>query len=191
MFRNGPGLTDVFGTKLAHPIDGDGLVARLSFVNGRAHFLSKFVDTATRREELEAGRMLFPGQMGSKPPADPPAVGGVKGKGGGGADQQGEEEEEEAAEKERRRRRRGRWRDPSHTNVFFHGDKLLTCHEYTLPHVLDPITLGTLGKTSLDDTLDLRACSAHFRCGMRGRGECVQRALVECVCVRGGGGGGG
>ena len=166
MFRNGPGLTDVFGTKLAHPIDGDGLVARLSFVNGRAHFLSKFVDTATRREELEAGRMLFPGQMGSKPPAGTPAADGVKGKDGGGGDQQGkkeEEKEDDAAEIERRRRRRGRWRDPSHTNVFFHGDKLLTCHEYTLPHVLDPITLDTLGKTSLDDTLDLRACSANFR----------------------------
>jgi len=44
-FRNGPGLNEVYGTQLAHPIDGDGIVAALSFVDGKVHFRSRFVQT--------------------------------------------------------------------------------------------------------------------------------------------------
>jgi all-trans-8'-apo-beta-carotenal 15,15'-oxygenase len=58
----------------------------------------------------------------------------------------------------------GRWRDPSHTNVYAWGDKLLACHEYTLPHHLDPHTLRTIGPTDLGGTLKRpKALCAHFR----------------------------
>ena len=128
--RNGPGWTTVYGTPLKHPIDGDGIVCALTFTNGRAHFRSKFVQTDSHRAEEKAQRMLYPGQMGSKPPP-----GGVK----------------------------GQFRDPAHTNVFYWGGKILACHEYTLPNVLDPSTLETVGRSTLGDTLDIRALSAHFR----------------------------
>ena len=55
------------------------------------------------------------------------------------------------------------WRDPSHTNVFYHGGKILTAHEYALPHALDPVTLETLGPDTLGNALELRTMSAHFR----------------------------
>ena len=62
--RNGPGIIDVFGEPLKHPIDGDGLVCALSINNGRAHFRSRFVATATHEAEQKTGTMLFPGQVG-------------------------------------------------------------------------------------------------------------------------------
>ena len=32
LFRNGPGLLEVYGTPLVHPIDGDGMVQKLSCI---------------------------------------------------------------------------------------------------------------------------------------------------------------
>jgi len=122
----------VAGTPLFHPIDGDGLVCALSFVDGRVHFKSRFVQTATHVKETEAGKLIFPGQMGTQ----------VNGE------------------------RRGKYRDPSHTNVFYWGGKMLTCHEYTFPHALEPGSLETLGQDDLDGVLSrnkIRALSAHFR----------------------------
>jgi len=66
--RNGPGLMEVFGSPLRHPIDGDGLVATLTFENGVASFQAKFVQTHSHKEESKEKRMLFVGQMGSTAP---------------------------------------------------------------------------------------------------------------------------
>ncbi|KAI9012402.1 carotenoid oxygenase [Hyaloraphidium curvatum] len=69
-FRNGPGFNVVYGQQLKHPIDGDGLVAGVSFADGRVFFRSRFVNTKTHEEEKAAGRMLYDGQMGSRAPKD-------------------------------------------------------------------------------------------------------------------------
>ncbi|KAJ9448124.1 Apocarotenoid-15 [Diplonema papillatum] len=126
--RNGPGVTEVYGTPLKHPIDGDGMVCALSFSNGGVHFRSRYVRSRSHEDEKRARRMLYPGQMGSRPP-----------KGGG--------------------KPKKAWRDPSHTNVFYWGGKLLTCHEYALPHALHPGSLETVGRDGLNGTLDLRTLS--------------------------------
>ena len=147
-FRNGPGLTEVYGTKLKHPIDGDGVVCALTLHGGRAHFKSRFVRTASHVAEEEAGQMLFQGQMGSRVP--PPAAAANKQDGGGSSGGGGPPKPP-------------RWRDPSHTNVFYHGGKVVSLHEYALPHTLDPVTLDTVGRDSLGDSLDIRAASAHYR----------------------------
>ncbi|EER18632.1 cartenoid oxygenase, putative, partial [Perkinsus marinus ATCC 50983] len=65
--RNGPGVLEVYGEELRHPIDGDGLVVALAFRDGKAHLRSRFVSTFSHVEEEAAGRMLYPGQMGSEP----------------------------------------------------------------------------------------------------------------------------
>jgi len=129
-FRNGPGLMEVHGTRLVHPIDGDGIIGRLTFYgDGRADFTARFVETATHMKESEAKAMVFPGQMGTRAPS-----------------------------------KEMRFRDPSHTNVFEWGGKLLTCHEYTLPHELDPRTLRTIGPTDLSGTIKkTKSLCAHFR----------------------------
>ncbi|KAF4733912.1 hypothetical protein FOZ63_010045, partial [Perkinsus olseni] len=129
--RNGPGLLNVYGEELKHPIDGDGLVVALVFNNGRAHLRSRFVSTFSHRAEEAAGRMLYPGQMGSEPKS--PAV-------------------------------PRRWRDPSHTNVLCWGGRVLSFHEYALPHRLCPSTLETVRqKEDLGKSQTLRRTSAHFR----------------------------
>ena len=38
LLRNGPGIFEVGGKRLPQPFDGDGLVAALSFVDGRVFF---------------------------------------------------------------------------------------------------------------------------------------------------------
>ncbi len=144
-FRNGPGIDAVYGRKLIHPIDGDGLIARLSFENGRAHLVSRFVATRQRDEEAHAHKMLFVGQMGSQPKPRlqlwfdaarcvvrgmPPSL---------------------------------RWRNPSNTNVFYWGGKLLSCYETRLPYELDPSTLETKGEFNLGGALELKAMAAHVR----------------------------
>mmetsp|Transcript_4346 Transcript_4346/g.6448 ORF Transcript_4346/g.6448 Transcript_4346/m.6448 type:complete len:516 (+) Transcript_4346:574-2121(+) len=130
--RNGPGLTDVFGTPLAHPIDGDGMVCALTFFEGKVHFKNRYVQTFSHVEETAAQRMLYNGNMGSRVP--------------GGAENP------------------LKMRDPAHTNAFYWGGKVLACHEYTLPHALDPVTLDTVGVDNLNgDLKKIKALSAHFR----------------------------
>ena len=62
--RNGPGVMNVYGTPLSHPIDGDGMAVCVSFSGGGVEIHSSFVDTRTRKAERKAGAMLHRGQMG-------------------------------------------------------------------------------------------------------------------------------
>eukprot|EP01063_Lacrimia_lanifica_P006530 TRINITY_DN1400_c0_g1_i1.p1 TRINITY_DN1400_c0_g1~~TRINITY_DN1400_c0_g1_i1.p1 ORF type:complete len:948 (+),score=172.17 TRINITY_DN1400_c0_g1_i1:54-2897(+) len=139
-FRNGPGLREVYGHPLAHPIDGDGLVLRLAFRgDGTVDIKSRFVDTKTHRKECEAQRILYPGMMGTRVP--------------------------EAVDKDGKKAKRvpkGVFRDPAHTNVFEWGGRLLACHEYLLPWRMDPVTLETVGNETLNGTLK-HSLAAHFR----------------------------
>lgn len=67
--RNGPGVNNIFGTTLKHPIDGDGVIVALSFDGtGGALLTSAFVETHTRKEEQTQNKMIFRGRMGSVPP---------------------------------------------------------------------------------------------------------------------------
>ncbi|KAH9246819.1 hypothetical protein BASA81_015597 [Batrachochytrium salamandrivorans] len=67
--RNGPGLSVVHGTPLVHPIDGDGLVVKLTLCNAQAYFQARFVQSNMHVEESKAKRMLYKGSMGTKVPA--------------------------------------------------------------------------------------------------------------------------
>uniref|UniRef100_A0A7S3PMW1 Carotenoid oxygenase n=1 Tax=Aplanochytrium stocchinoi TaxID=215587 RepID=A0A7S3PMW1_9STRA len=138
--RNGPGLTDVYGTPLKHPIDGDGMVCAITFVNGKVHFRSRYVSTKNHQQEAAAHEMLYDGAMGSRVP-------------------------EPARKRLLESKQFGMgFRDPAHTNVFYWGGKLLACHEYALPHTLDPSTLETIGPDTLGDKLKkIKALSAHYR----------------------------
>jgi sterol carrier protein 2 len=67
--RNGPGVSNVFGTALKHPIDGDGVIVALYFDGtGGALLTSAFVETRTRKEEQLQKKMIFKGRMGTVPP---------------------------------------------------------------------------------------------------------------------------
>ena len=58
LFRNGAGLLDINGERLHHPFDGDGMISRITFINGRAHFRNRFVQTAGYLAEQKAKKML-------------------------------------------------------------------------------------------------------------------------------------
>ncbi len=45
-FRNGPGLLDINGQKIAHPFDGDGMINAIAIKNGRARYQNRYVKTA-------------------------------------------------------------------------------------------------------------------------------------------------
>jgi len=58
LYRNGPGLFERGGVRKPHLLDGDGLVQRLSFAHGEAHYRNEFVRTDRFEKEESAGRYL-------------------------------------------------------------------------------------------------------------------------------------
>jgi all-trans-8'-apo-beta-carotenal 15,15'-oxygenase len=55
LYRNGPGLFERGGLRKPHLLDGDGLVQRLSFADGTAHYQNAFVRTPKFIAEEKAG----------------------------------------------------------------------------------------------------------------------------------------
>jgi hypothetical protein len=47
------------GQNYGHYLDGDGYITRISFAQGKAHFMSKFVRTDEYVRESEEGEVLF------------------------------------------------------------------------------------------------------------------------------------
>src|SRR6516165_9031457 len=59
LYRNGPGLFERGGLRKPHLLDGDGLVQRLSFANGGAHYRNAFVRTPKFVAEEAADAFRF------------------------------------------------------------------------------------------------------------------------------------
>lgn len=59
LYRNGPGLFERGGHRLRHLLDGDGLVQRLSFTDGRVRYQNAFVQTPKFGSERKAGKFLY------------------------------------------------------------------------------------------------------------------------------------
>ncbi|MDH6060961.1 carotenoid oxygenase family protein [Chrysosporum bergii ANA360D] len=135
LFRNGPGLLDVNGQYIHHPFDGDGMISRISFVNGRAHFRNRFVRTEGYLAEQQAGKILYRGVFGTQKPGGWLAnIFDFK------------------------------LKNIANTNVIYWGGKLLALWEAAEPHHLDPHTLATLGKEYFNGVLSTgEAFGAHPR----------------------------
>ncbi|MBP5973659.1 carotenoid oxygenase family protein [Brasilonema sp. CT11] len=135
LFRNGPGLLDIKGQRIHHPFDGDGMISRITFSNGRAHFRNRFVRTQEYLEEQKAGKILYRGVFGTQKP------------GGWLAN---------ALD--------FKLKNIANTNVIYWGGKLLALWEAAEPYRLDPYTLETLGKEYFNGVLsEGEAFSAHPR----------------------------
>ncbi len=134
-FRNGPGRLERNNHWVHHPFDGDGMISSITFANGQASFTNKFVRTEEWREEEEAGRFLYRGVFGTQ------KEGGILAN---------------AFDV--------RLKNIANTNVVQLGEKLLALWEASSPYALDPITLETIGVTTLDGVLSPgEAFSAHPR----------------------------
>jgi all-trans-8'-apo-beta-carotenal 15,15'-oxygenase len=135
LFRNGPGLLDINGQRIHHPFDGDGMISRISFVNGRAHFRNRYVRTEGYVKEQEAGKILYRGVFGTQKP-------------GGWLANFCD----------------FKIKNIANTNVIYWGGKLLALWEAAEPHRLEPHTLETLGKEYFNGVLSIdEAFSAHPR----------------------------
>ncbi len=135
LFRNGPGLLDINGQLIGHPFDGDGMISRITFTNGRAHFSNRFVRTKAYLEEQEARKILYRGVFGTQKP------------GGWLAN---------AFD--------FRLKNIANTNIIYWGGKLLALWEGAEPHRLDTRTLETLGKEHFNGVLsEGEAFAAHPR----------------------------
>lgn len=124
LFRNGPGLLDINGESVRHPFDGDGMICRITFENGKAHFLNRFIQTEAYLAERAAGKFLYRGVFGTQ-------------KAGGWWSNALDLNLKNIA----------------NTQVVYWGDKLLALWEAAEPHRLDPTTLDTLGIEYLNNTL--------------------------------------
>lgn len=154
-FRNGPGLLDVNGQQIHHPFDGDGMISKVAFSQGRAHFSNRFVRTEGYVKEQEVGKLLYRGVFGTQKP------------GGWLAN---------AFDL--------RVKNIANTHVIYWGGKLLALWEAAQPHRLDPQTLETIGLDSLQGVLQEKdAFAAHPRldpsCEMDGGAPCLVNFSVK------------
>lgn len=123
LIRNGPGKLDVHGMPLRHPFDGDGMVSRFDFSEGRVRYRNRWVRTRELREEAAAGRPLYR-NFGTNLP------GGFW-----------------------KNAFRMRFKNTANTSVVHHGGRLLALWEAGLPHELDPESLETRGRFDFDGEL--------------------------------------
>ncbi|OGI68325.1 MAG: hypothetical protein A2W18_09870 [Candidatus Muproteobacteria bacterium RBG_16_60_9] len=68
LYRVAPGQKETFGVTLRHLFDGDAFASRYRFRDGKVDLLARFIDTPQRREELQAGEMLYREYGTRKPP---------------------------------------------------------------------------------------------------------------------------
>lgn len=65
-FRNGPGRLKIGHEAFGHWFDGDGMVCRTTFRDGKAHFCNRFVRTKKYVDETREQRIIYRG-MGNMP----------------------------------------------------------------------------------------------------------------------------
>lgn len=64
-FRNGPGRLKLGGEEFGHWFDGDGMIGRTTFIDGKVHFANKFIRTPKYVNETAAGKPLYRGFGGA------------------------------------------------------------------------------------------------------------------------------
>lgn len=133
LYRNGPGLFDRGGLRKPHLLDGDGLVQRLSFADGTAHYRNAFVRTPKFDAEEEAGTFRFATWSMRRP-------GGLLANLGGGA-----------------------VRSQAGVTVYPFGELLYAFDELSPAYCLDPETLQTLGEKTFGDSTKKFMIKAHTK----------------------------
>ena len=156
LYRNGPGKMGVNGQRVAHALDGDGLVLQLVFPETNQNnnddkadddaapvtFQSRFVHTRAFQRELRENRFVGRGTFGTGPMGDTP---------GRGVNEDPTEPSNWIKVKERAFNMD--IKNPANTQVVAFGGKLLTLFEAGLPHRIDPDNLETMCEDDMDGTL--------------------------------------
>lgn len=133
LYRVSPARFDVYGDRVRHWFDADGMVHALRIDTGRVFYRNRFVATRKKLSEDKAQRRLY-GVVGTRPAGGPL----------------------------RRALRAMPPRSPANTNIVFHAGRLLALWEGARPYRIDPDTLETIGEESFDGLLGrFDAFSAH------------------------------
>ena len=137
LFRNGPGLLEIFGKKLNQFFDGDGLIYSVAFENGELTFKHNFVGTKGFTDEQAAKQMLYKGAF---------AIGNPKG------DAFYNPFDFDV-------------KNVANTGVVDWGGELYALWEGGKPHKMDPTTLRTEGEADsvLGHDLEVPQMAAHYR----------------------------
>lgn len=127
LFRNGPGRQSAHGVPYSHPFDGDGMIFRFCFDDGKVRYRNRFVGTTFFQNEARAGKMLYR-SFGTNLP------GGLA-----------------------TNLLRTRFKNAANTSIVRHGGVLLALWEGGLPHAIADETLATLGPYDFEGRLRNRA----------------------------------
>ena len=150
LYRNGPGKMGVNGQRVAHALDGDGLVLQLVFEDGNTNqdaavrFQSRFVHTTAFQQELLANRFVSRGTFGTGPMGNSP---------GRGINE--DPTEPSIWTKVKERAFNLDIKNPANTQVVAFGGKLLALFEAGLPYRLNPDNLDTMYEDNMGGTLPI------------------------------------
>jgi len=133
-YRNGPGLFERDGIRKRTILDGDGMVQQFRFHEGGVHYRTRFVQTEKYRAESAAGKFIYPSWSTQAP-------GGFLS---------------------------NFWitegiRSQAGITVYLVNGRLYTFDESSYPYELDPLTLATVGETSLGIPREETIYSAHSK----------------------------
>jgi len=157
LYRNGPGKFGVGGERVAHTLDADGLIMKVTIPppssanNGeprKVTFQSRFVETIAFIEEREAQKFLYRGTFGTAP-RGPDWLFGKPERRGLNEDP----DEPSLASKVAANAFKTDIKNNSNTQIISFGGKLLSLFEAGLPHAIDPNTLETLGEDDMGGTI--------------------------------------
>ena len=126
LYRNGPVQLAAYGTRYAHPFDGDGLVRRFAFDGAAVTMRSRLVRTRELAVEEARGARVYR-SLGTNAP------GGL-----------------------RANLFNTRFKNAANTSVVVHGGRLFALWEGGAPHALDPVTLATQERSQLGGALENR-----------------------------------
>jgi all-trans-8'-apo-beta-carotenal 15,15'-oxygenase len=123
------------------------MICAISFLpGGQIHFRSRFVRSKHRQEEEKQRKLLYRGQMGTTPTSV------------------WQDMYRTAKDLIFGTQTPLMYRNPSNTNVYYWGGKVVSCYETSLPYVLDPTNLYTKGLDDFNHVLrSNQALAAHFR----------------------------
>ena len=128
LFRNGPSRFERGQQRVAHYLDGDGYLSKISFSpQGNVYFTSKFIKTAEHQQEETQNAFSFRTTFGNAKAGGPLAA-----------------------------LLDLYLKNPANTHVVSWGNKLLALYEAGAPYRIDPHSLETLGLEDLKGDLDLR-----------------------------------
>jgi all-trans-8'-apo-beta-carotenal 15,15'-oxygenase len=151
LYRNGPGKMGVGGERVAHTLDGDGMILKITVPppdkDGKrtVMFRSRFVETEAMVRERQANRFLYRGTFGTGPSAffDKRPKNGLN----------SDPIEPSNLSKVIGRALNTDLKNTANTQVISFAGKVLALYEAGLPHAIDPETLETLGEDTLGGVL--------------------------------------